>query len=123
MMKVRVIGAVLILVLAHWASGIAAQTVTPEGNKTCACCQHTSASVTSGGQGHATAACCAKHEKGSADCCTSKDGKMDCCKDGSADCCKSEGGCCSSKDAKVCAAKNGKHCCTGGQCRAKSAAK
>ena len=122
-MKVRMIGVVLILVLANWAIGAAAQTAAPEGTKACACCQHASASTTSGSQDHAAMACCAKHEKGSADCCASKDGKMDCCKDGSADCCKSGSGCCGGKDAKMCAAKDGKGCCAGGQCSTKSAAK
>lgn len=122
-MKMRVTGMILILVLAHWAVGAAAQTPAAENAKACACCQNASATGTAGvTHDHAAKACCQNHEKGCADCCASKDGKMDCCKSGAADCCKSAG-CCGSKDGKMCAAKDGKDCCAGGQCDQKPAAK
>lgn len=123
-MRFRVTGMILILVLAHWALGAAAQTPVAKDAKACACCQHDGATNGAcGAHDHAAKACCQNHEKGSADCCASKDGKMDCCKGGAADSCKSADGCCGGKNAKMCAAKDGKGCCADGQGSDKPAAK
>jgi hypothetical protein len=119
-MKIRVTG--MILMLAFWTIGAVAQAA-PEETKACACCQHMKANSAAGAaQTHEMAACCAKHEKGCADCCASKDGKMDCCKGVTADG-KSAESCCGGKDAKLCATKDGKGCCAGEKCDTKPAAK